>query len=610
MFTYLTMTKGHRAGTNFPLESDSAWIGRGTDCEIVLTDPLASRMHARVFLQDDAWWLRDENSRNGTFVNGQKIDEARIDEGSQIRIGSVLFEVHTSVDHPPANTTNVTQTILHNAPIVKEDEADQDFVVAVGALREEARARDFLMLYQLSIRLNRHLEPDDVIRIALELLHARVSASMTGFLGISDDGQLKAERVIPESASKGAPLSETLTDLVLRKGHAVWIDNQVAGGAPDSHFADAICVPLIDGEKTLGAVHTYLEKGRFNDSDFEMAVSLSRVLGVALARARSDKRLESDYKRLVDKTGESDRLIGESTPMLELQKKISRVAKATGCVLIRGESGAGKELVARAIHRHSARNDRPMLTVNCAAIPRDLMESQLFGHKRGAFTGADTDHTGWFQQADSGTLFLDEVGEMTLEGQAKLLRILEGHPFLPVGGTAEVNVDVRVIAATNRDLREFVAEGKFREDLYYRLSVFELYLPALRDRGTDIELLMTHFLDHFKEQHGRPNLQLADEARTKLLSYGWPGNVRQIRNVIDSAVVMADGECIEATDLGLHDAGVSQDSYESLRVDYWEEKLIREALSRTDNSIPAAAKMLGIGRATLYRKVDDYGIER
>jgi len=433
---------------------------------------------------------------------------------------------------------------------------------------------------------------------------------MTGLLGISDDGQLKAERVIPESASKGAPLSETLTDLVLRKGHAVWIDNQVAGGAPDSHFADAICVPLIDGEKTLGAVHTYLEKGRFNDSDFEMAVSLSRVLGVALARARSDKRLESDYKRLVDKTGESDRLIGESTPMLELQKKISRVAKATGCVLIRGESGAGKELVARAIHRHSARNDRPMLTVNCAAIPRDLMESQLFGHKRGAFTGADTDHTGWFQQADSGTLFLDEVGEMTLEGQAKLLRILEGHPFLPVGGTAEVNVDVRVIAATNRDLREFVAEGKFREDLYYRLSVFELYLPALRDRGTDIELLMTHFLDHFKEQHGRPNLQLADEARTKLLSYGWPGNVRQIRNVIDSAVVMADGECIEATDLGLHDAGVSQDSYESLRVDYWEEKLIREALSRTDNSIPAAAKMLGIGRATLYRKVDDYGIER
>ena len=279
-------------------------------------------------------------------------------------------------------------------------------------------------------------------------------------------------------------------------------------------------------------------------------------------------------------------------------------------MLIRGESGAGKELVARAIHRHSARNDRPMLTVNCAAIPRDLMESQLFGHKRGAFTGADTDHTGWFQQADSGTLFLDEVGEMTLEGQAKLLRILEGHPFLPVGGTAEVNVDVRVIAATNRDLREFVAEGKFREDLYYRLSVFELYLPALRDRGTDIELLMTHFLDHFKEQHGRPNLQLADEARTKLLSYGWPGNVRQIRNVIDSAVVMADGECIEATDLGLHDAGVSQDSYESLRVDYWEEKLIREALSRTDNSIPAAAKMLGIGRATLYRKVDDYGIER
>ena len=221
---------------------------------------------------------------------------------------------------------------------------------------------------------------------------------------------------------------------------------------------------------------------------------------------RSEKRLEADYNRLVNKTGESKELIGESPPMIELEKKISRVARATGCVLIRGESGAGKELVARAIHRNSARDDRPMLTVNCAAIPRELMESQLFGHKRGAFTGADADHIGWFQQADSGTLFLDEVGEMTLEGQAKLLRILEGHPFLPVGGTKEVTVDVRVIAATNRDLREFVAEGKFREDLYYRLSVFELHLPALRDRGSDIELLVNYFLGHFKLQHGRPQL--------------------------------------------------------------------------------------------------------
>ena len=295
--------------------------------------------------------------------------------------------------------------------------------------------------------------------------------------------------------------------------------------------------------------------------------------------------------------------------MERLKSKISRVAHATGCVLIRGESGSGKELVARAIHKASARADRPMLSVNCAAIPRDLMESQLFGHKRGAFTGADADHLGWFRQAHSGTLFLDEVGELTLEGQAKLLRILEGHPFLPVGATEEVSVDVRVIAATNRDLSEVVRDKRFREDLYYRLSVFELYVPPLREREDDIERLMQFFLDHFKLQHGRPRLVLSEGARAKLLSYHWPGNVRQLRNVIDSAVVMAEGDVVESGDLGLRDATADVD-FETLRIDVWERKLIQEAIARTGNNVPEAAKLLGIGRATLYRKLEEYGIQR
>jgi Nif-specific regulatory protein len=278
-------------------------------------------------------------------------------------------------------------------------------------------------------------------------------------------------------------------------------------------------------------------------------------------------------------------------------------------VLVRGESGSGKELVARAVHRASARSDRPMLSVNCAAIPRDLMESQLFGHKRGSFTGADSDHAGLFQQAHTGTLFLDEVGEMTLDGQAKLLRILEGHPFLPVGATKEVTVDVRVIAATNRDLREFVGDQRFREDLYYRLSVFELYIPPLRERGGDIEVLVTHFLDHFKRQHGRPGLTLSPDARDKLLGYSWPGNVRQLRNVIDSAAVMCEGNVILADDLGLRDAKPSE-QLESLRIDFWERKLIQEAIKRTEGNVPEAARLLGLGRATLYRKIEEFGIER
>jgi transcriptional regulator with PAS, ATPase and Fis domain len=394
----------------------------------------------------------------------------------------------------------------------------------------------------------------------------------------------------------------------------VWVANQASTtDAQDlGHFADAVCAPLVrraDGERTtLGAIHVYLEDGRFRQSDFDFIISVANIVAIALVRARAQSSLESDYQRLVEKSPGYDELIGDCQPMRDLKSRIVRVARAPGCVLVRGESGSGKELVARAIHRASLRADRPLVSVNCAAIPDDLMESQLFGHKAGSFTGADRDHIGFFQQADLGTLFLDEVGEMTLEGQAKLLRILEGHPFLAVGATEETSVDVRVIAATNQNLQTYVREKRFREDLYYRLSVFELHLPPLRDRGDDIGRLIDFFLDHFRKLHGRPNLALSDSARSMLTSYRWPGNVRQLRNVLDSAVVLADDDAIRPHDLALRDSGSAE--LETLRIDEWERRLITEALNRTSDNVPEAAKLLGIGRATLYRKIEQYHIDR
>ena len=416
--------------------------------------------------------------------------------------------------------------------------------------------------------------------------------------------------VIPESGSGQVVLSQSLTELVCEKRHAVWVANQHFGEQVDSleHYADALCVPLVSEDVTLGAVHLYREEDRFRQADFDFAIAVANIVVVALVRARRQRSLEANYDRLVRQSPGYSDLIGECPQMADLKTRIGRVGRVTGCVMVSGESGVGKELVARAIHQASPRADRLLLAVNCAAIPSDLMESQLFGHKKGAFTGAENDHQGYFEQADLGTLFLDEVGEMTLEGQAKLLRILEGHPFLPVGGTHEVNVDVRVIAATNQDLAKYVKEKKFREDLYYRLSVFELYVPPLRERGDDIELLVDFFLDHFRTQHGHPGIELSPPARAKLLVYPWPGNVRQLRNVIDSAMVLADGDKIEVHDLMLHDAG--GDQMESLRIDHWERRLIGEALRRTKNRVPEAAKLLGLGRATLYRKIEEYGISR
>ncbi len=324
---------------------------------------------------------------------------------------------------------------------------------------------------------------------------------------------------------------------------------------------------MLNENAVLGAVHMYREEGQYEQADFDFAVSACNLLSVALQSSRAQASLNAEHQRLVERSGDFSELIGNCTGMLKLKDRIKRVAHASGCVLVRGESGVGKELVSRAIHRLSPRKDRPLLCVNCAAIPHELMESQLFGHKKGAFTGADKDHVGWFQQAHTGTLFLDEVGEMTLDGQAKLLRILEGHPFMPVGSSQEVSVDVRVIAATNRDLREYVREKKFREDLYYRLSVFELVVPPLRERGADIEMLVEHFLDHFRKQHGRPNLRISPSARKMLLEYAWPGNIRQLRNVIDSAIVLAGGSMIEPSDLSLRDVGT--DHLDSLRLDVW-----------------------------------------
>jgi Nif-specific regulatory protein len=615
VYAYLTILTGNRAGTNFPLDaSRKTLIGRGTNCHIAISDALLSRVHASLSFEEDGWVLCDTGSRNGTTVNGQKIGEATIADGHSIKLGKTEFEFHLSEEPPTAegDDPHNTQTIVQDIPIAMQESSD----AVISGLPSGDQVAELMLLYQLCIKLMGCGDPSRVIEIALELLQKRTGAAVIGYLAVSDEGELTPKMVVPREAEGRVKLSQSLTELVLRQGHAVWVANQsaeVSDSKSWQHFADAVCAPLVqriadNGRRTIGAIHVYLQDGRFRQSDFDFVISVANLMVVALVRARELVSLQSNFQRLVESSPGYDELVGQSQPMVTLKTKITRVARAPGCVLVRGESGAGKELVARAIHRASPRADRPMVSVNCAAIPHDLMESQLFGHKQGAFTGADRDHNGYFQQADQGTLFLDEVGELTLEGQAKMLRILEGHPFLSVGATDEVSVDVRVVAATNQDLQVYVREKKFREDLYYRLSVFELHVPPLRDRGDDLGLLVDFFFDHFRRLHGRPNLTIGAAAREKLSAYRWPGNVRQLRNVIDSAVVLADEDEIRPSDLALRDTG--SDSLDTLRIDHWEQKLIVEALRRTGDNVPEAAKLLGIGRATLYRKIEQYHIQR
>lgn len=606
------MNAGANAGARFELSSEEEnLLGRDWQCKIVLNDPQCSRVHALVYQDEEGWWVRDNQSSNGTYVNGQLIDQARLMEGTEVRIGACAFVFAESKDVPsspaakkepgPENKSTGNLTIVLDRSMNPQETGQY----TLDFLKGHNWGQDFFFLFQLSVKLLSVDDPESVIEICMNRLFERTKASIVGFLWLSDEGKLTPKLVIPDDRADKLQLDAELTRRVVTRKHAIRVEHDTKN---EKKLADSICVPLIEDNEVKGAIHLYRDTKPFHNSHFQLACAMSNIMVRSLARANRHSSLAATHSRLVQKSATFDELKGSSPAMQELKSKITRVAKAPGGVLIRGESGVGKELVARAIHRASPRSDRPMLSVNCAAIPRDLMESQLFGHKKGSFTSADRDHIGWFQQADLGTLFLDEIGELSLEGQAKLLRTLEGHPFLPVGGTEEVKVDVRVICATNRDLKEFVDEKQFREDLFYRLSVYELVIPPLRDRAGDIQMLIDFFLDHFRNQHGRSKMKLSKKANARMLAYYWPGNVRQLRNVIDSAIVMADGNEVQLDDLGIREP--SDGELETLRIDHWEQKLIKDALKRTSNSVPKAAELLGISRATLYRKIDEYNIER
>ncbi len=482
LFCYLTITSGQRAGTNYVLDPEKTnHIGRDISCDIVLADPICSRIHAELSFNDadpatTGWWIKDRGSRNGTFIREKQLAEpTMLTPGDRLRMGTTELMFHTA-DQPPTMEggydSHMTESIVREAAIEEEDSGR----LALASLRRKDNASQLMVLFNLSIELLDCDEPTEVQRLALETLLRRTRAEVVGFLWVNDHGELQPQMLMPEEASK-IRLSKSLTQIVLDQRRAAWVSSQ---GPPSNsaeslrQYTDALCVPVIHDGQFMGALHLYRSKDRFQDIDFDFAISAAQLLGVALARSRRQAQLAADHRRLVVNSAACEELIGESAPMQDLKQLIERIAKATGPVLITGESGSGKELVAQAIHEASHRADRPLLAVNCAAIPSMLIESQLFGHVKGSFTGATEDHRGWFEQSDTGTLFLDEIGELSLDAQAKLLRILEGHAFQPVGGSTEICVDVRVLAATNRSLTERTAAKLFREDLFYRLSVFEL----------------------------------------------------------------------------------------------------------------------------------------
>lgn len=369
-------------------------------------------------------------------------------------------------------------------------------------------------------------------------------------------------------------------------------------------------VVMISGHANIEAAVRSTKLGAF---DFvEKPLSLEKI-GLVIKNALEQVRLEEENRLLRAELAQQFELIGASMPVKALRQQVALTAPTNGRVLIYGESGVGKEVVARALHEASLRKARPFVEVNCAAIPDELIESELFGHVKGSFTGATEDKIGKFQKADGGTLFLDEVGDMSVKTQAKVLRVLEEQRFEPVGSNSAVTVDVRVIAATNKKLDEEIARGAFREDLFYRLNVIPFYMPALRERAEDIPLFARHFLTEFSAEYGKRPREMSDAALEILMRYSWPGNVRELRNLIERLVIICPQQRIEPHHLPpelFRGAKNAQHPYASLHEarSAYERDFILRKLEEHQWNMTHTAEALGLERSHLYRKMKTLGI--
>lgn len=400
--------------------------------------------------------------------------------------------------------------------------------------------------------------------------------------------------------------------------------------SPDLIFLD-IWLTGMDGIKTLqeikamkpnvsvimisghGSIELAVKATQTGAYDFlEKPLSLERVLLVS-KRAIEKRTLERENITLRENLTRKWKLIGESQKIKDLREQMEMAARSNSRVLIFGESGTGKEVAARLLHEKSQRDGKPFVEVNCAAIPQELIESELFGHEKGSFTGAFEKKNGKFELADGGTLFLDEIGDMSLQAQAKVLRVIETQEFQRVGGNKNINVDVRIIAATNKDLREEVKKGSFREDLFFRLNVIPLFVPPLRERKDDIPILVEYFLDSLAEEYGKPPRKILTEALKYLLSYDWPGNVRELKNVIERLVIMTPSNIIDAKNLFIpvEHEGSDYFQYKTLKDarDAFEKDYITKKLEENNWNISRTAEILDVERSNLHRKIKAYEIK-
>ncbi|MFM7207504.1 MAG: sigma 54-interacting transcriptional regulator [Planctomycetaceae bacterium] len=607
-------------------------LGRAPSNDVVLHDERASRVHAEVSDGDGRWLIRDLNSRNGTLVNGEPVTGERpLASGDMIKIG--LVRVCFGVGDPPTGAGTVAGTITGEMPAdaaaweasITHRRSHSGLLEAISqsAVTAPRVGRAAADLCRLAFALAGADDARGIARIALEsalqgtsasrgivLLPARLESALTEPVTAA---LLAASASLPNPWPAALPIGVAAAVLASNEA-ALASGDRAAGGC-------TLAAPIRSRGRAVGVMHLECEPAAAaaTPDDLEFVMAVCDALGVALdglaAREALSVRLATaadENERLRRRLGEESSMVGASPALQGILGQVERVAGTKATVLVRGESGAGKELIARAIHEASDRSGGPFVCLNCAALSETLLESELFGHEKGAFTGATERKIGKFEAAHRGTLMLDEIGEMSPAIQAKFLRVLEGHPFERVGGSGRVQVDVRVVAATNRDLERAVTAGDFRRDLYFRLKVVEIIVPPLRRRPEDIEPLARHFLDRFAAETGRKLRGYTPEALEAMRSYHWPGNIRELRNVVERAVVLSQGDMIDVHDVSLsHLAAPGDTDKVSVRagpfvpttIEEMERRHVLATLEAVGGNKTKAAAILGIERSTLDRKL-------
>jgi transcriptional regulator with GAF, ATPase, and Fis domain len=609
---------GPLQGATFKWGEPQITIGRDPSNWLCLNDRLVSRKHCEISRDGDVFTVRDLDSRNGLMVNGLPIKERVLQHGDQLEIGDSLFlflmreQENDSVSGSVSNMEGIVFQSTTRLPAQEALYLKPEKLLADGA-REKRAARDLQVLLKISSVLYSEQDRDSLQKKLLQLILEYIPADRGAIVGKEKSSGEYISFCVwdrKEGPVSNIEISFEVIGEALRDGVSILCNDIQGSDQSDaaSTTVSLLCAPMIAFENMAEVIYLSTDDPHitFDEGHLQLLTGIAGIASVASRNVEQKESLKEQNRRLQSEFSADYHIIGESAPMKNVYRMIEKLAASDSTVLIRGESGTGKELVARALHLKSARAMKPFVAINCAALAESLLQTELFGHEKGAFTGAVARKKGKLEVADGGTVFLDEVSEIAPALQAKLLRVIQEREFERVGGNDSIRVDIRIIAATNRDLEDAIKQGQFRQDLFFRLNVVSITMPPLRERREDIPLLASYFTSKYGKKLQRRIKGISEEAKVCFMKYEWTGNVRELENCIERAVVLGSTEFVLREDLpeNIVEAVSSETPGEAKFYDVLrktKKQLLQDALNQANGDYHEAAKLLGVHSSYMYR---------